>query len=161
MFSRIEKIQDKILVGQNLKMSLANNKTPQLWKGFMQQRKEILNAANTNLYSIQVYDPSLNFKNFSPQVIFTKWAAVQVTEHTTTPKGMMPYILKGGTYAVFIHRGKATAFHRTMEYIFGVWLPKSGYVLDKRPHFEVLGEKYRNDSEDSEEEVWIPIKTIN
>jgi AraC family transcriptional regulator len=30
--------------------------------------------------------------------------------------------------------------------------------LDNRPHFEILGEKYKQGSPDSEEEIWIPVK---
>jgi hypothetical protein len=30
--------------------------------------------------------------------------------------------------------------------------------LDDRPHFEVLGSKYRNNDPESEEETWIPTK---
>jgi AraC family transcriptional regulator len=41
---------------------------------------------------------------------------------------------------------------------FSTWLPDSEYRLDVRPHFEVLGEKYKNDDPESEEEIWIPIK---
>jgi AraC family transcriptional regulator len=37
-------------------------------------------------------------------------------------------------------------------------LPNSNYHLDDRPHFEILGEKYKNADPGSEEEIWIPIK---
>jgi AraC family transcriptional regulator len=37
-------------------------------------------------------------------------------------------------------------------------LPNLGYTLDDRAHFEVLGEKYKNNDPLSEEEIWIPIK---
>jgi len=37
-------------------------------------------------------------------------------------------------------------------------LPNSDYELDNRPHFEILGKKYKNNSADSEEEIWIPVK---
>jgi AraC family transcriptional regulator len=30
-------------------------------------------------------------------------------------------------------------------------------VLDNRPHFEILGEKYKQGSTDAEEEIWIPV----
>jgi hypothetical protein len=32
--------------------------------------------------------------------------------------------------------------------------------LNKRPHFAKMGEKYKNEDPDSEEELWIPIKSI-
>ncbi|MDP5096829.1 MAG: GyrI-like domain-containing protein [Flavobacterium sp.] len=37
-------------------------------------------------------------------------------------------------------------------------MPNSEYQLDNRPHFEILGAKYKNNAPDSEEEIWIPIK---
>ncbi|WP_298506793.1 GyrI-like domain-containing protein [uncultured Maribacter sp.] len=158
MKPRIEIIKNKKLLGKQLKMSLAENKTLDLWQSFMQQKKEINNLVDSNLYSIQVYDTSLNFKDFSPQVVFTKWAAVEVKDYDAVPQAMEPFTLPGGTYAVFIHKGLASNFHKTMNYIYGIWLPQSDYILEQRPHFEKLGEKYKNNSEDSEEEVWIPIK---
>jgi AraC family transcriptional regulator len=67
-------------------------------------------------------------------------------------------VLLGGQYAVFILKGDATTFYKTAQYIYGEWLPKSEYVLDNRPHFEVLGAHTERDNPNSEEEVWIPIK---
>jgi AraC family transcriptional regulator len=58
---------------------------------------------------------------------------------------------------VFIHKGSAANFADTMKYIFEDWLPRSAYSIDKRPHFECLGVKYKNNNPSSEEEVWIPI----
>ena len=34
----------------------------------------------------------------------------------------------------------------------------SKYSIDNRPHFEIIGEKYKNNDPNSEEEIWIPIK---
>jgi AraC family transcriptional regulator len=90
--------------------------------------------------------------------VFDKWAAVAVSSLEAIPDGMESYTLQGGKYAVFIHKGPASAFPKTMQHIFVEWLPKSGFEIDDREHFEVLPEDYgRNDSE-AEEEVWIPIK---
>ncbi|MFT5513068.1 MAG: AraC family transcriptional regulator, partial [Bacteroidia bacterium] len=47
---------------------------------------------------------------------------------------------------------------KTFGYIFGEWIPNSIYDIDSRPHFEILGDKYKNDHPNSEEEIWIPIK---
>jgi AraC family transcriptional regulator len=48
----------------------------------------------------------------------------------------------------------ASAF---FQHIFSEWLPNSDYRLADRAHFEVLGEKYKNNDPSSEEEIWIPI----
>ncbi len=139
-------------------MSLADNKTPGLWKSFMPRRKEIRNNLTTELISMQVYDKSLDFKNFNPNTTFEKWAAIEVADFDAVPDKMETYILTGGLYAVFLHKGAASTGAKTFQFIFGTWLPGSDYLLDNRPHFEILGEKYKNEEPDSEEEIWIPIK---
>jgi AraC family transcriptional regulator len=40
------------------------------------------------------------------------------------------------------------------------WLPDSGFELDNRPHFAVMGEKYKRDDDASEEEIWIPVRPL-
>ena len=138
-------------------MSLNNDRTFELWRGFMPRRHEIKNMVGTNLFSIQIFDSSFDFVNFSPEAEFKKWAAVEVSDPSVIPDGMKILLLEGGLYAVFIHRGSSKDGERTFRYIFEKWLPSSGYIIDNRPHFEILGEKYRNNDPDSEEEVWIPV----
>jgi AraC family transcriptional regulator len=70
---------------------------------------------------------------------------------------MESFILYGGLYAVFDYKGSSVD-NRIFQYIYMNWIPNSEYQLDNRPHFEVLGEKYRNNDPTSEEEIWIPIK---
>ncbi len=158
MTPRIEILPEKKLVGKRMKMSLSDDKTGDLWKSFMQRRNEIKNNLTADLFSMQVYDKSLNFENFNQDTVFEKWAAVEVTDFNNIPSGMASFTLSGGLYAVFLHRGAASTGPATFGYIFGTWLPNSEYSLDKRPHFEILGEKYKNEDPDSEEDIWIPIK---
>jgi len=158
MLSRIETLSEKKLVGKRMKMTFANNKTRELWQIFMPQRKKIMNVLTTDLFSLQNYDNSFDFKNFNPDAVFEKWAAVEVADFNSIPDGMESYLLTSGLYAVFIHKGAANEGAKTFQYIFGTWLPASDYLLDNRPHFEVLGGKYKNDDPSSEEEIWIPIK---
>ena len=157
MQPRIETITEKKLVGKRLRMSFSENRTFELWRTFMPARKQIQNNIGTALYSMQVYD-NLFFDNFNPNAVFEKWATVEVTDFDNVPHGMETYILTGGLYAVFLHKGSNTD-NRTFQYIFTTWLPNSNYLLDDRPHFEILGEKYKNGDPNSEEEIWIPVKT--
>jgi AraC family transcriptional regulator len=157
MTPRIEILGELKLVGQRMTMSLSANRTQELWQNFMRRRKEIPNTVGTNLYSIQVYD-DLYFKKFHPHSTFEKLAAVEVTNFDAVPPDMEAFILPSGLYAVFLHKGAGTTGPTTFNYIFSTWFPDSEYSLDNRPHFELLGEKYKNDDPDSEEEIWIPIK---
>ena len=155
MQPRIELLSEKKLVGKSLIMSLMNDKTAELWKSFMPERKMIKNKVGSDFISMQVYDKSLDF---NPQTEFTKCAMVETSNFNDIPKEMETRILEGGLYAVFVHQGTVKDFPRTVHYIFNEWLPNSKYELDQRPHFELLGEKYIPNDKNSEEEVWIPIK---
>jgi len=155
---RIEIIPKKSLIGKSIRMSLANNKTRELWRSFMVEKDAIKNPTSKDLFSIQVYDDLLYFKNFSAQTEFTKWAAIAVDSIENIPNGFESFTLEGGLYAIFLHKGPANEFQRTFQFIFGQWLPNSEYAIDDRPHFELLGAKYKNNDPTSEEEVWIPIK---
>ncbi|MEP3208390.1 MAG: GyrI-like domain-containing protein [Maribacter sp.] len=158
MQTRIEELPKKTLVGKSVRMSLSDNKTSQLWKDFKTEKALVKNAIGTELYSIQLYDDLHYFKNFTTETKFTKWAAVEVVNLFNIPIGFSSLTIESGLYAVFLHKGSASEFPKTMHYIFSQWLPHSAYELDHRPHFELLGEQYKNNSLDSEEEVWIPIR---
>ncbi|QEE50558.1 GyrI-like domain-containing protein [Flavobacterium alkalisoli] len=157
MIPSIKLIPYKKLVGLSLNMSFADNKTAELWRSFMPRRKEIANAISNDLYSLQVYSENF-FSQFNPTTEFTKWALVEVTDFNEVPEGMQMFTLPEGQYAVFNYRGSSAKGAEVMGYILQEWLPQSGYQLDNRPHFEVLGEKYKNNSDESEEEIWIPIR---
>ncbi len=47
------------------------------------------------------------------------------------------------------------------EYIFGTWLPDSDFLLDNSPHYAIMGNKYKNESPGSEEDLCIPIRPKN
>lgn len=155
MEPRIETLTEKKLVGNRIKMSLADNKTFNLWQSFMPRRKEIKNNLTVDMISMQVYSQPLDLSNLNQ--VFEKWAAIEVTDFNLIPDGMESFILEGGLYAVFPYKGPSSD-NKIFRYIFGTWLPGSNYLLDNRPHFEILGEKYKNNDPDSEEEIWIPIK---
>lgn len=102
-----------------------------------------------------IYPPGY-FAKFDPSNEFERWAAVEVSDLVNIPENMDTFILESGLYAVFDYKGSdANSF---FTHIFTVWLPDSGYQLDDRPHFEVLGAKYINGDPNSEEEIWIPVK---
>ena len=155
MNPRIAKLKEKKLLGCHLKMSLTNNITGQLWGQFGPKIKAIKNRVSEDKISMQIYDDDY-YRNFDPSNEFEKWATVEVENFNEIPEGMKSFILEEGTYAVFDYKG-SSADNSIYQYIFWKWLPESPYKIDKRPHFEVLGEKFKNNDLDSEEEIWIPI----
>lgn len=157
MIPTIHTLAEKKLIGKHITTSLVNNKTFELWKSFMPVRNQIKDTIGPDLYSMQVYKDDY-FKNFDPAAEFEKWAALEVIAFNTVPDGMETYILPAGKYAVFHYIGNPENGAEVFGYIFKEWLPTSGYELDNRPHFELLGSKYKNGDPKSEEEIWIPVK---
>ena len=157
MTPRIETLNETKLVGKRLKMSFANYKIGELWRSFTPRRKEITNNLTSDLISMVVYKPT-HFADFKLTNEFERWATVEVSDFDNVPNEMETFVLPSGLYAVFDYKGLSTD-NSIFQYILGMWLPSSDYVLDDRPHFEVLGDKYKNNDPTSEEEIWIPIKT--
>jgi AraC family transcriptional regulator len=148
-------LPEKKLVGMHLQMSLAANRVADLWRAFMPRRAEIHGTLTKDLISMQIYASPADIG--SPTALFEKWAAVEVANFEDIPAGMNSFLLPAGLYADFHYVG-SSADSSIFRHIFGVWLPASGFQLDHRPHFEILGEKYKNLDPTSEEDIYIPIK---
>lgn len=157
MQPKIGILAEKKVIGKQLTMTFADNQTFKLWQSFMPRRKEIKNNLTTELFSMQIYPQSFDFTFSNLKEGFQKWAAVEVSDFDAVPNEMETYTLTGGLYAIFHYKGLSTDT-KIFQYIYGTWLPTSNYAIDNRPHFEILGEKYKNNDPTSEEEIWIPIK---
>jgi AraC family transcriptional regulator len=161
MQPRFETLAPTPLVGLRARMTLAADRSPELWRRFMPRRHEVPGRVEGRYISMAVRDrvsgadPSGLLPVDTP---FDRWVAVEVNAAGGVPEGMESHIRSGGLYAVFVHRGPASAAPRTWGYIFGTWLPASQFELDDREHFEVLPEGYRPDDPAAEEEVWIPVR---
>ena len=157
MIPRIETIHEKKLVGKRMTMSYFDYRIGELWGSFMPRRNEITNTLTNDLISLVVY-ASNHFIDFKPTNKFERWATVEVENFNKVPDEMETYNLSSGLYAVFNYKGMSSGAPAFFHYIYSEWVPNSDYALDDRAHFEVLGEKYKNNDPSSEEEIWIPIK---
>ena len=137
-------------------MSLADYKVGELWKSFMPKIKDITNNLTNDLISLAIYKPT-HFSDFKPSNEFERWATIEVSDFDNISNELDTFVLPSGLYAVFDYKGLSTD-NSIFQSILGTWLPNSDYVLDDRPHFEVLSDKYKNNDQTSEEEIWIPIK---
>lgn len=157
MFLRTEIISPKSIVGNKNPMSFASDTTRELFQSFMPRRMTIPKRMSIETLCVQNY-PEGFFRNFNPAATFEKWAAVEVSDFDSAPEGMETMIIPEGLYAVFLFKGRTSEAGSFFSNIFMNWFPASQHELDVRPHFEILGAKYKHDSADSEEEVWIPLK---
>lgn len=156
MEPKITTIERKLIIGKKLEMSLTKQLTPMLWKSFLPIISQIQNRNSNELISFSVY-PTDYFRSFDPNTKFEKWAGVEVTNVADLPPETESFEIVSGMYAEFIYKGLPSEAGPFYHSIFMEWLPNSGYQLDNRPHFEVMGDKYKNDDPNSEEMVYIPI----
>lgn len=140
------------IFGESIEMSLTDNKTHELWKGFMQKLKS-LNITSADKYSIAIY-PNDYYQNFSPNRRFEKWAGIK----GNSAKDNFIAIELQGKHAVFNYKGKPSEAAPFFQKILTETIPQNGLAIDNRPHFELLTEKYLGEHPDSEEEIWIPVK---
>ena len=153
----IVNLSPKKLVGKSLSMSFSEDKTGQLWGSFMPRVKEIENRVGGERVSMQMY--SDDFMQ-NPELLYTKWATVEVANYNLIPNGLEAIDITGGLYAIFPYKGNVIQAPVFFEKIFMEWIPNSEYELDNtRPHFEILPEgKYDPMDPNSEETIYIPIK---
>jgi AraC family transcriptional regulator len=154
----IIKLPATFLIGHRQTMSLANDETFSLWRSFGPRIREIQNRSSTDRFSMKIFPFSPGLASLTPETLFEKWAAVPVTDFNQVPDGLDVFTIPEGQYAVFHHKGTDERFIQTLTRIFTEWLPASGFHLDDRPHFEILGEKYKLNDPESEETIWIPIQ---
>ncbi|MBD0726315.1 hypothetical protein B6A10_14135 [Flavobacterium sp. L1I52] len=157
MKPRIIALEEKKIVGCKQNMNYAAYNPVPLWQSFMPIKKEIVNTIGSDLFSVQQF-PKGFWIAFNPETIFEKWAAVEVSAFENIPPNMHTLVIPGGWYAVFDYKGDGSDAPAFFEAIFSEWIPNSAYVVDDRPHFEILGSKYKKGDPDSEEEVWIPVR---
>lgn len=156
---RVESTSSKYIAGKRLSMTFAADRTAELFRSFMPHRNSIENHIGEVVYAVNVFTPDTTPATITAETVFEKWAAIEVAAPGNLPDGMEHFILPGGKYAVFIHKGPAAAFAQTFGFIFGTWLPVSGYTFDTgRPRFEKINPGYRPDDPQAEEEIWIPIR---
>lgn len=156
MKPRFENQNARHLVGICRRKGAGTESTADLWKEFMPRRREIKNRVNSDLISMRVFYRS-NDDPLTRKTPFDEWVAVEVSETIAVPGGMESYRVPEGLYAIFIHRGPASRAPRTMEFIFGEWLPNADCTLDDRPHLAIMGADYKRDDPEAEEEIWIPV----
>lgn len=65
--------------------------------------------------------------------------------------------IQEGTYAVFTHNGALKDIETTLQYIWQIWVPRSGVELVDAPDFEGYNENFDQEKLFGEIQIWIPI----
>lgn len=131
-----------------------------LWPRLMSQFHEIPHKLGKEGNSYVTYGVCKEiWKNNQIQDHFNYYAGVEVEKGTLPPAGMELLYIPEQTYAVFAHRSGLKDLGLTNQYIWGTWLPQSGYELAPACDLEVYPATFRPDSHECEMELWVPLKT--
>jgi AraC family transcriptional regulator len=86
---------------------------------------------NTRLFGIPLDDPEITAKNKC------RYFASLTIDQNITPSGPIELmVLDKGWYANFPFSGTKSEMSSFYQYVYGTWLPESGYIPDDRPILE-------------------------
>ena len=129
---------------------------PPLWCKFVQRVGELKNAD-----PIVCYGYCDQPEDVPDGKEFRYMACVEVKEQEDIPKDMTAVKVPAKQYAVFTHKGAVNEIGRTYDYIYGTWLPESGYEADGCHDFEYYDERFNSQNPmdpQSEVDVYVPVK---
>ena len=130
---------------------------PQLWDAFLPRLAEIPHQTIPKIsFGICVSKHQAIAKHNPNEFVYI--AAVQVDMlPAQLPDGMCSTLIPAGTYAVFTHKGSLSTFSETISYIYGQWQQTIERATDM-PDFEWYDHRFNPQSNNSEIDVYIPIK---
>lgn len=140
------------VVGMEMTCSFEKNRkyrmAPNLWNKVVKRRYE-LNGF------IERWGYGVAFESI-PGDYFSYMASYEVNNNDYIPKGMKSRTIPSSTYASFLfHYGPdIQRFYEALEYIYGIWLPLSGYTLSTNMD---LIEVFDMESGVESNEIWMPL----
>lgn len=123
-----------------------------LWVGFLPRLGEIARAVPGVCYGVIRQDPQGGER-------LEYHAAIEVTDESSLPAGMVALRLPAATYACFEHRGRAEGLDHTVSYAYGSWLAQSEHRHSHGADLEIYGAGYKADSPDSVIHYAMPLAT--
>lgn len=149
------------LVGKRVLSDGKDRKIMRLWREFLEESREIpLRVNSTDFIGhfryVEVEEKeSLN----GWRKMLEYMAAVEVKDFSEVPPGMVTKVIPEQLYARFRHKGSLHRISERYIYIFGTWLPFSGYIRSGGPDFEYYGENFNSpDNEEAEMDIYIAIE---
>ncbi|MDT8718688.1 AraC family transcriptional regulator [Clostridium sp. 19966] len=140
------------LIGMKETVKPGSEGIKNLWHNFTSKKSEVKNIlAQDTVIGICEYMP-----NITDESKFSYFAGVEVTDFFDIPKEMLIKIIPNSKYAVFTHKGSLSKLKDTYNFIYGIWLPQSGYELAELDTIELYDS--RSNTADPEFDIHIPLK---
>lgn len=96
--------------------------------------------------------------NNRPNCEFDYIAGVELRPGTAPPQGMQAIDLEARRWAVFMHQGNVALIGKTLEAIWGAWVPDCGLAIAKTPCVECYTEEFDPQTGTGGTEIWVPLE---
>ncbi|MDD4156832.1 MAG: AraC family transcriptional regulator [Candidatus Cloacimonetes bacterium] len=149
----IEKPEFKV-IGLKCTTTMADNIIPRLWDDFNKRCCEVKNGFDLWI-GVCPYVEMTDMNNETP---FDYIAGRAVNNFNDIPKDMVTWTVPASKYAIFTHKGSLENLNQTYKYIFCVWAKESEYEISNADQLEIYDERFKFGQEDSEFDIYIPIK---
>ncbi|CAN5664737.1 hypothetical protein BH10BAC5_BH10BAC5_28740 [soil metagenome] len=138
------------VTGQNM-----NNEISNMWKEYFSKSQSLKNVKEGGYYYGVCSPMSQNTKEKG----FDYIACREVNNFNDVPEGMVTVDIPEGKYAMFTYKGNIMKISTIYNYIFGEWVKKTDMKPDNdRNDFELYDERFKGEEDDSELDIYIPIK---
>jgi len=135
-----------------------NNEIPNLWRRFLINMNQLSHYHNNTFLCICDHVPDYD-PNKSE---FSYMACIEIgNTKFHPPKGMITKTIFKQDYVVFTHVGHSDMLEDTYKYIYGTYFFKSEFELENAPDFELYDSRFNPNSERSEIDIYIPVKSIS
>ena len=147
-----------------LKSNAKNMDIGKLWARFNARMDEIAGRIDPSVaYGIcgDPADEETSQCETTEETEFAELVGVEVSDFGRVPDGMIGRTLPGRTYAVFTHKGRLFPdyLQQTYAYIYGTWIPRSGYEMHGGFDLEYYDQRFTGvDDFDSELDIYVPIR---
>jgi AraC family transcriptional regulator len=148
------------LVGLSTKVTLTdvleNRTTLKLASSFFERRAEIKNGVNQR----EALGLSTDPEGYNPDTDqFEYFIGVEVSSNDSIPKGMVYREIPASTYVLFTFKGPFENAGSVHNYLYSIWLKKSGYELAGPYNIEIYDERNRDpESDDSVTDICFPVR---
>lgn len=151
--TRIVKKSAFKIVGMEWQSAKNQGSIPEMWERFIPREHEIINKVEPSVsYGVCIADHEQEFA----------YVAGFEVDSEEIPDGMVSIVVPEQTYAVFTHKGKLNGIGKTMNGVYGNWLPQSGLQPFPGIDFELYDERFLGTDNDATEiDLYVPIHEIN
>jgi AraC family transcriptional regulator len=127
------------------------------WGEFSKRSNEIQNIVAPIAFGVEDYsrDFEMNPGGFPKYYYISSY---EVSSTANIPEGMKAKEIAAGNYAVFIFEGSLAELPKFFTFIYGEWMPASGYKMD--PALSLDFERYPEpvtDMHNAKVEIWVPV----